>query len=264
MRNKTVCSSLNDFAPHTTLAKVQIENILNQDMNIVVVGPAASGKSAFVKSFKEFLIDKGYNVKAVNLDPATSPIYKAEADIREFVRTEDVMQKYKLGINGALIKSVEIASDYIEELIIKGDFVLFDTPGQMELFIYSKTGEKIVEHIPEFKCCIFLVDSEVASNPENYVSILMQNVIVSLRTSLPTLTVFNKSDLVELKSFDEIVEELKHKPGVLSELLEKTLFFFEYTSLPYRQISISALNKTGFEDLLDAVNELFCSCGDIS
>lgn len=233
-------------------------------MNIIVIGPAASGKSVFVKSFKEFLIEKGYDAKAVNLDPATPPIYNADRDVRKFVKTEDVMEKYSLGINGALIKSVEIASDYIEELIVQGDFVLFDTPGQMELFIYSKTGEKIVENLPNFKCCVFLVDSKIALNPENFVSILMQNVIISLRTSLPTLTVFNKSDLVELKNFDEIEGELKSKPGVLAELLEKSLFFFEYTSLPYRQINISALNKTGFEDVFNAINELFCSCGDIS
>ena len=233
-------------------------------MNIIVIGPAASGKSVFVKSFKEFLIRKGYNAKAINLDPATNPIYEADRDIRKFVKTEEVMEKYKLGINGALMKSVEIAGEHIEDLVVEGDFVLFDTPGQMELFIYSKAGEKIVENLPEFKCCIFLVDSEIALNPENFVSILMQNVIVSLRTSLPTLTVFNKSDLVKLKNYDDIMEELKNKAGVLAELLEKTLFFFKYTSLPYKQISISALNKTGFEDVFDAINELFCSCGDIS
>ncbi|RLI77514.1 GTPase [Archaeoglobales archaeon] len=232
-------------------------------MNIIVIGPAASGKSAFVKSFKEFLIGKGYNAKAVNLDPATPPIYKFEADIRKFVKTEDVMQKYKLGINGALIKAVEIASDYIEKLIVQGDFVLFDTPGQMELFIYSRAGETVINHIPDFKCCIFPVDSKIALNPENFVSVLIQNVVVSLRTSLPTLTVFNKSDLAK-PNLGEIMEELKSKSGVLAELLEKSLFFFEYTSLPYRQINISALNKMGFEDLLNAINELFCSCGDIS
>ncbi|RLI73641.1 GTPase [Archaeoglobales archaeon] len=233
-------------------------------MNIIVIGPAASGKSVFVKSFKEFLIGKGYNAKAINLDPATNPIYKADRDIRKFVKTEEVMEKYKLGINGALMRSVEIAGEHIEDLVVEGDFVLIDTPGQMELFIYSKAGRKIVECLPEFKCCIFLVDSEIALNPENFISILMQNVIVSLRTSLPTLTIFNKSDLVKLKNYDEIMVELKNKPGVLAELLEKTLFFFEYTSLPYRQINISALNKTGFEDVFDAINELFCSCGDIS
>ena len=233
-------------------------------MNILVVGPAASGKSEFVRSFKEFLIKKGYDAKAVNLDPATQPIYKADRDVRNFIKTEEIMRKYKLGINGALIKSVEIASDIFEKLLVEGDFVLFDTPGQMELFIYSKAGEKIVKRLPEFKCCIFLVDSEIALDPENYISILIQNVVVSLRLSLPTLTVFNKSDIVKVRKFDEIEREIKSKSGVLAELLEKTLFFFEYTSLPYRQISISALNKTGFEDLFDAINELFCSCGDLS
>ena len=40
--------------------------------------------------------------------------------------------------------------------------------------------------------------------------------------------------------------EIYRSEGVLAELLEKVLFFVEYTTIPYRVIKISNLKKTGF------------------
>ena len=114
-------------------------------MNIIVVGPAGSGKSTFVKNFSKYL--KDYDVKVVNLDPASDPIYKADRDIREFVRTEEVMKKFGLGINGALLKSIELSLEHIDDLILDGDYVIYDTPGQMELFLYSKHGLAMAEKL---------------------------------------------------------------------------------------------------------------------
>jgi hypothetical protein len=235
-------------------------------VNVIVVGPAGSGKSTFVKTFSDYLRSKEYDTKAVNLDPASDAIYNAHADVRDFVKAEDVMRRYKLGINGALLKSMELAVGYIHELILNGDFVLYDTPGQMELFLYSKAGIKMLEEISStLTAGIFLADSEVASTPENFVSILAQCAVVSLRTAIPTLTVFNKCDIADVKfSISELEVLLSKKRGVLAELMEKLLVFIGYTTLPYRVIKISAVKSKGFDDVFSALNELFCSCGDIS
>ncbi len=233
-------------------------------MKLFVIGPAGSGKSTFVAEYSEYLKDNGYDVKCVNLDPATEPIYKADRDIREFVKTEEVMKKYKLGINGALIKSIDISVDYVDELKCNADYVLYDTPGQMELFIYSKSGREIVSKLSDrFSAALFLMDSTVVCDSESFVSAVMQNVIVSLRLSLPTLTVFTKSDLSEV-DVDELRNELSEREGLLAELMEKTLFFIEYTTIPYRVIKVSSIKRTGFNDVFTAINELFCACGDIS
>ncbi|AEA47838.1 ATP/GTP-binding protein [Archaeoglobus veneficus] len=232
-------------------------------MNIVVIGPAASGKSTFVAAFLEFLRDKGYDAKAVNLDPASNPCYEAAVDVRDYVRVEDVMKEYRLGINGALLKSMELASELSEEFVVSADFVLYDTPGQMEVFLYSNAGLEILNALPSFKAGVFLVASDVAATPENFVSILAQCAVVSLRTALPTLTVFNKCDIVKPPRIEEVKKGLA-EGGMLAELLEGLLTFLECTTLPYRTIEVSSTSKTGFDDVFSSLNELFCSCGDLS
>ncbi|MFO7968261.1 MAG: ATP/GTP-binding protein [Archaeoglobaceae archaeon] len=240
-------------------------------MNLIVMGPAGGGKSTFVKAYSHYLGQKGYQVKVVNLDPASEPIYPTSANIRDFVKTEEVMKAYGLGINGALLKSMELAVEYVERLTVEGEFVLYDTPGQMELFLYSEAGNKFIKEIASdpFTVGLFIVDCGTAADPENFVSILAQNTVVSLRTALPTLTVFNKIDLQNVEheldlNVESVKKDISRRGGVLAELLEGLLVFVEQTTVNYRPLKVSSTLSQGFEEVFHAVNEVFCSCGDIS
>ena len=56
----------------------------------------------------------------------------------------------KLGPNGALIRSMELAMNSIDEIIekiasLKYPYVFVDTPGQMELFLFRDFGVELVE-----------------------------------------------------------------------------------------------------------------------
>ncbi len=236
-------------------------------MNVIVLGPAGSGKSTLVSALSDYLRDAGDEVKTVNLDPASPPPYRADKDVRDFVRAEEVMRKEKLGINGALIRSMDLSLNYVDELLVKADFVLYDTPGQMELFIYLNSGVEIARRIAEsdYTVGLFVVDSGVASTPENFVSVLAQNAVVSLRMDVPVITVFNKADVCRVPfSVEEVRRELEKREGVLAELMEGLVDFLEVTSAKYRIIEVSVLKGEGIEDVLSAINEAFCSCGDLS
>lgn len=238
-------------------------------MNIFVTGPAGSGKSTFVKNYGAYLVEKDYKTCLINLDSASDPIYTFNANIRDFVKTEELMAEYRLGFNGALLKSIEITLKYLEDVTIDSecDFTLFDTPGQLEIFLYSKYGEKLIEKIKKSGASVgvFLVDSEVASSPENFISILAQCTSISLRTALPVLTLFNKSDLKRIDiSLDIIKEKIYNCEGVLSELMEVLLSFLQQSTAAYRPINVSSVTGEGFDEVFSAINEMFCECGDIS
>ncbi|HEC81746.1 MAG TPA: GTPase [Thermoplasmatales archaeon] len=233
-------------------------------MKIFVLGPAGCGKSSFVKSFSEYLRDMSEDVRCVNLDPATDPVFKAEKDVRSFVKTEEVMKKYGLGINGGLLKSMDEVLFYVKDLDVSGDYVICDTPGQMEIFIYSSSGRRIIEKLSDKTTAgLFLMDSSLVTDPESFLSAVMQNVIVSLRLSIPTATVLTKNDVVDV-DVREMVKKISSKNSVLAELLEKTSYFLEYTSLSQRVVKVSSLSKNGFDDVYSLLNEMFCSCGDLS
>lgn len=233
-------------------------------MELIVLGPAGSGKSTFVKEFSVFLKSQDFEVKCVNLDPASEPIYKADFDIRDYVRTEEIMLEYGLGINGAMLRSVDLMSKYTEKMKLKADYVLYDTPGQMEIFIYSESGLNLITNLRSaITCGVFLIDATMVKTPENLVSAILQNVVVMLRLGLPTITAITKSDLfdVDLKN---LLSEIRFRNGLLSEIMEKFAPIAEYTSLRYRTIKISSFNKFGFQELFSALRELFCACGDLS
>ncbi len=234
-------------------------------MNVIVLGPAGSGKSTLVSALSNHLRDA--DVKVINLDPASPPPYRADRDVRDFVRAEEIMRKEGLGINGALIRSMDLTLSYVDELIVKADYAIYDTPGQMELFIYLNSGVEIAKRIADsdYTVGIFVVDSAVASTPENFVSILAQNAVVSLRMDIPVITVFNKADVCRVPfSVEDVKKELERREGVLAELMEGLVDFLEVTTAKYRIIEVSALKGEGIEDVLSAINEAFCSCGDLS
>jgi len=233
-------------------------------VKIFVIGPAGCGKSSFVKSFSEYLRDMSEGVRCVNLDPATDPVFKADKDVRSFVKTDEVMKKYGLGINGGLLKSMDEVLFYVKDLDMSGDYVIYDTPGQMEIFIYSSSGRRIIEKLSDKTTVgLFLMDSSLVTDPESFLSAVLQNVIVSLRLSIPTATVLTKKDVADV-DVEKVMEEISRKNSVLAELLEKTSYFIEYTTLSLRVVKVSSFDETGFDDVYSLLDEMFCACGDLS
>jgi len=217
-----------------------------------------------VKSFSEYLGEMREDVRCVNLDPATDPIFTVERDVRRFVKTEELMKKHNLGVNGALLKSMEETLFYVKKLETTGDYVLYDTPGQMEIFIYSSSGRRIIEKLSDTTTIgLFLMDSSLVTDAESFLSAVLQNVIVSLRLSIPTATVLTKNDVVDV-DVKEMVKKISSRNSILAELLEKTSYFIEYTTLSQRVVKVSNLNETGFDDVYSLINEMFCACGDLS
>ena len=115
-----------------------------------VVGMAGSGKSFLTGSFAEWLREQEQDVITVNLDPGAVELpYEPDVDVRAYVTVEEVMEKYGLGPNGAMIAAADMIATYVKELEaeVSGlgpDIAIVDTPGQMEVFAFRPSGLFIV------------------------------------------------------------------------------------------------------------------------
>jgi GTPase SAR1 family protein len=86
---------------------------------------------------------------------------------------------------------------------VNPDYLIVDTPGQIELFAYRSSGRFITENLTsEEKTSIFLFDGVLINTPVNFVSIALLATSIRLRLNLPTINVLTKSDLITDKLKD--------------------------------------------------------------
>jgi len=179
------------------------------------IGTAGSGKSTLTHVFGKWLTDADISVGTVNLDPGVLQLpYGPDVDVRDFVSLQGVMEKYNLGPNGGLVAAIDLISTFLdalqEEIHDLGvDFVLFDTPGQIELFAFRETGPIIVSSLGgENKMLLYLVDSTLSKTPAGLVSSLLLSTSVLVRFQLPQLNVLSRADLINQEELEQIVNWL--------------------------------------------------------
>ena len=228
---------------------------------------AGSGKSLLVASFSEFLRSTEQNVMILNLDPgATALPYNPDVDVRTYVDVDELMEKYKLGPNGALIMASDIAGDHLEE--IRGeleaddpDFVLADTPGQIELFAFRESGPYFSNAIAEeSKAVLYTLDAPFCRNPMNFVSNLFLAAAVYARLRQPQVYALTKADLVSDEELDRVVgwageiEQLENAleatSGDTGSLIARDLAVAVHsTGLIFETIPVSAKSNAGLVEL---------------
>jgi hypothetical protein len=153
------------------------------------------------------------DVAIVNLDPGVLKLpYSPDVDIRNYVDVGNLMEKYELGPNGALILAADLIADEIENITrdidaANADLVLVDTPGQMELFAFRASGPYIVNELTkEPKALVYLFDAVFSVNPMNYVSNMFLSAAVYNRFFVPQVHLLSKTDLLPKKEVEKIAD----------------------------------------------------------
>ena len=239
------------------------------------VGTAGSGKSTMVNSFYLWLQRMEKDAVTVNLDPGAEWLpYYPDVDVREWVSLGEVMSRYSLGPNGAQIMCADLMAlkvhevrDALEEA--DGEYVLVDTPGQLELFAFREAGRAIVRSLERDKSYLtFLFDPAVAKAPEGYASLLMLSASVSYRFSLPSSSVLSKADILTEEERDRILRwstdsegfltDLEKSPSGLSRELSIEVFkALENLGVYKSLIPVSAEEIYGFEDLYAEIQNFY-------
>ncbi|KXB01799.1 hypothetical protein AKJ41_00010 [candidate division MSBL1 archaeon SCGC-AAA259O05] len=226
-------------------------------MNVLVVGPAGSGKSLFTREFGRYLMDD-FSVVRVNLDSGVGYLpYRPDFDVREYFSLEEIMSEKDLGPNGATLEAV----DRLKELDIPNfseDFVLMDTPGQLEPFVF-RGGASAFADMADLT--VYLVDSTgpVETFPSQYLYSLASQ--YSLNT--PMVRALNKLDLIDRERAKEL-EEMMMDPRMFANLEDVSMrsqMNMDIANLlmqmysPSRFPAISAKTREGFEDVLTYILE---------
>jgi len=173
---------------------------------IFVSGTAGSGKSLLTSKLYDYYTKNGAFVAVLNLDPGVENMpYTCDVDVRDYVDIVSIMHQYDLGPNGAMIMASDLIAAKIDDIQnevnrINPDYLIVDTPGQIELFAYRSSGRFFVENISsDEKTNIFLFDGALITTPVNFVSIALLATSIRLRLNLPTINVVTKTDLIEDK-----------------------------------------------------------------
>ena len=170
---------------------------------IFITGTAGSGKSLLTSKLLQWYRDNNAFPVALNLDPGAASLpYEPDVDVRNYVDIATLMDSYGLGPNGSLVMASDMIATKMDEIQkeideLNADYVIIDTPGQIELFAFRASGPYFVSNLhADAKATIFAFDGVLVSSPINYVSISLLSSSVKLRLKTSQVNVLTKRDLV--------------------------------------------------------------------
>lgn len=214
---------------------------------IICIGMAGSGKTTFMQRINAHLHQQHQQNPTttappyvLNLDPAVRSVpFESNIDIRDSVNYKEVMKQYNLGPNGGILTSLNLFSTKIDQVMgilekrclppqqpasqaaqdeqskknatseILPSHILIDTPGQIEVFVWSASGAILLSALASsFPTIIaYIIDTpRTTENTSTFMSNMLYAISILYKTRLPMVLVFNKTDV---KAETEAVEWMR-------------------------------------------------------
>ncbi|MEM4627024.1 MAG: ATP/GTP-binding protein, partial [Ignisphaera sp.] len=153
-------------------------------------------------------------------------------------------------------------------------FLLIDTSGQMEIFIFRDIAIKLVDVLRKASresVVIFVIDADIIRRYEDYAFIAIMSVAIQARLGIDVVPIINKVDLAPriditgdvVSDVDVVAEKLK-KLGTYGEMLSGVLNTIWLYAKATRVPKVSAKTMENIEELHRVVHELTCACGDLT
>lgn len=233
----------------------------------------------------------------INLDPAVlSTPFEANIDIRDSVNYEEVMKQYNLGPNGGILTSLNLFATKVDQVVNLLDkraapdpaqpdkkpmeHILVDTPGQIEVFVWSASGTILLESLASsFPTVIaYIIDTPRTSSTSTFMSNMLYACSILYKTKLPMILVFNKTDVKDaafakewMTDFEAFQEALRRDEesdslggveggshggsGYMGSLLNSMSLMLEEFYSHLSMVGVSSRLGTGIDEFFEAVEE---------
>ncbi|KAL2430623.1 GPN-loop GTPase 1 [Exophiala dermatitidis] len=260
---------------------------------VVCVGMAGSGKTTFMQRINNYLHVNKKRPYVLNLDPAVLNVpFQANIDIRDSINYKEVMKQYNLGPNGGILTSLNLFATKIDQVmgllerranpppdstVAPPKHILVDTPGQIEVFVWSASGSILLESLASsFPTVIaYIIDTPRTASTSTFMSNMLYACSILYKTKLPMILVFNKTDvqdaefarewMTDFEKFQEALHEEESKgvfggegfggSGYMSSLLNSMSLVLEEFYSHLNMVGVSSMTGEGIDDFFDAVEE---------
>merc|ERR1711939_1053591 len=264
---------------------------------VVCVGMAGSGKTTFMQRINNYLHVNKTKPYVLNLDPAVLTVpFQPNIDIRDSINYKEVMKQYNLGPNGGILTSLNLFATKIDQIITLLEkranpapdskvappkHFLVDTPGQIEVFVWSASGSILLESLASsFPTVIaYIIDTPRTSSTSTFMSNMLYACSILYKTKLPMILVFNKTDvqdaefarewMTDFEKFQEALHEEEESgsfggvegggmgggSGYMGSLLNSMSLMLEEFYSHLSVVGVSSMTGAGINEFFEAVGE---------
>jgi len=206
----------------------------------------------------------------MNLDPACREVpYPANIDIRDTVNYKQVMKQYQLGPNGGIVTSLNLFATKFDQVLKlvgakKNEFVIIDTPGQIEVFTWSASGNIITEALAAQMAVVvvYVMDTVRSTSPVTFMSNMLYACSILYKYKLPFIVAMNKIDVVNHKyalewmnDFETFQAALGGETSYASNLAQSMSLTLDEFYSQLKAVGVSAMTGEGVEQFITAVRE---------
>ncbi|KAF4227269.1 hypothetical protein CNMCM8980_002964 [Aspergillus fumigatiaffinis] len=268
-------------------------------VSVVCVGMAGSGKTTFMQRINSYLHSKKKIPYVLNLDPAVYSVpFESNIDIRDSINYKEVMKQYNLGPNGGILTSLNLFATKVDQIISllekrtapnpenpsakPIEHILVDTPGQIEVFVWSASGSILLETLASsFPTVIaYVIDTPRTTSTSTFMSNMLYACSILYKTKLPMILVFNKTDVQDaefakewMTDFDAFQQALREEEesgafggegsaagfgagsGYMGSLLNSMSLMLEEFYRHLSVVGVSSMTGDGIDEFFEAVEE---------
>ncbi|KAF2495092.1 ATP binding family protein-like protein [Lophium mytilinum] len=175
----------------------------------LVMGPAGAGKSTFCTALIQHLQNNKRPCYYVNLDPAAEEFsFAPDIDIKDLISLSDVMEEMGLGPNGGLIYCFEFLLENLDflteplDLVTEEYLIVFDMPGQIELYTHVPILPKLVQVLMGGSlnirmCAAYLLESTFIIDRPKFFAGTLSAMSAMMMLEMPHINILSKMDLVK-------------------------------------------------------------------